>query len=752
MSGRILEARIKQNVELIRQTYVESIMMYLTTGKYLTPMNDAWSKAYSLVWDVANGDFKNIGKQALSESYRATLISYARDVAMANISQKVGKGIVAEFSAQWEKYTLLAFWLAMAFDIIEPFLSKSKPKGSELFNIALKAFEDEVIDKAMKMVVANIFSMIHAEHEGEVVDRKSIKNSAKCFVMKGLQSARILKTEQGLIWDGHSVETAYINTFEKDYVTRTIEYVSDKAKKWIVEMSCPEYAKKALEMIKIEEKNVEDWISKTSFTSLSTGLTAALVTAHAEALINKEHTGGKELIAQKRTDELKVLTKLLSRNSDTYTILIVKLKLYISGRGKAIEQDKRIIEDPNEYIKKVIELKKEMDLMANEGFEGIEKFAFATDQAFKDFLLDFDPTPKFLAIYIDHLMRYGLRGQAAQMPMLIADAFCVFKLLKSQDAFTKNHELLYGARLLQHTSISDDAEELFISKIKIELGSQYASKYTRMNSDIKTSAEMTEAFKQRLHHGIIAGIELNVKALTTGIWRCERNESCKLPDEMRQCCERFEMFYKERCNGKLLHWSAALGDCEVKSTVYARPYSFVLTPYQTSLLMLYNMKDEYNVQELQNLTSLPYIIIEAQMLNLMNPKFGKLLIKENQKTPHLTPEEKVKLNKEYAFQNVRAILVPVVQYKQPKEDHLKEYKEEEKILMKQRATQVQAVLVKIMKGRRACPHNELISDAYKMITTFKAEPMFIKQQIEWLIESDYITRDETDKSRYIYVP
>ncbi len=50
-----------------------------------------------------------------------------------------------------------------------------------------------------------------------------------------------------------------------------------------------------------------------------------------------------------------------------------------------------------------------------------------------------------------------------------------------------------------------------------------------------------------------------------------------------------------------------------------------------------------------------------------------------------------------------------------------------------------------MKGRRKERHNELINEVIKQINSFKPDPIMIKQQIEWLIESDYLMRDEKDK-------
>ena len=79
------------------------------------------------------------------------------------------------------------------------------------------------------------------------------------------------------------------------------------------------------------------------------------------------------------------------------------------------------------------------------------------------------------------------------------------------------------------------------------------------------------------------------------------------------------------------------------------------------------------------------------------------------------------------------------------EEHNKEIGEEGKELAKLRSTIIQTQVVKIMKGRRKEKHNELITEVLKQITSFKPDPTMIKQQIEWLIESDYLMRDEHDK-------
>ena len=212
--------------------------------------------------------------------------------------------------------------------------------------------------------------------------------------------------------------------------------------------------------------------------------------------------------------------------------------------------------------------------------------------------------------------------------------------------------------MLSRTSVSSDAEETLISKIKIEIGMQSVSKYVQMKTDIHTSDSLVEEFRQQQHHGVIKGVALTAKVLTTGLWECEQNASCKLPAELKACSETFEKFYKSRHTGKNISWTAGLGDCEIVSHGYAKPYTFIVTPYQAAIIMLFTTKDVYTGQEISDFTSLPFDIMNIQMFNLMHPKLGRLLIKANAKVTKVAHDENIRINNEFASSSLRIVLVP----------------------------------------------------------------------------------------------
>jgi hypothetical protein len=313
---------------------------------------------------------------------------------------------------------------------------------STLVQVALQIFDSEVVTKSSKRFVDNVFDQLMSEHSGEVIDRNSIKSAIKCFKMHKLMNARIMKNDKGeLMWEGQETRDVSTNDFDQVYIRKYTEYFAGESKKWIVNMSSPEYAKKALEVLKREDDNASQLLAKDSCLELSRELVSIIVNQNASALVSKEHTGVKELIAQKRVEELKYLTKLIMKTPNNIYLMTTCLADYVTLKGKRLEQDKKIVEDPLVYIRGILELKREVNSMISDAFGSIKKFLWDSDKAFKELLVEFELAPKFLAIYIDHMMRYDLRGKESQTESLISEVFAIFKLVNSKDVFCQQHQV-----------------------------------------------------------------------------------------------------------------------------------------------------------------------------------------------------------------------------------------------------------------------------------------------------------------------
>lgn len=73
-------------------------------------------------------------------------------------------------------------------------------------------------------------------------------------------------------------------------------------------------------------------------------------------------------------------------------------------------------------------------------------------------------------------------------------------------------------------------------------------------------------------------------------------------------------------------------------------------------------------------------------------------------------------------------------------------------IMRLREFRIQEAIVQIMKARRVMNHVPLHNEVVNMLKNMFAPTLrLIKQQVEWLIERDYIERDKNDPEKFIYI-
>jgi len=428
------------------------------------------------------------------------------------IKSKSGKEMLWEFMSQWEKHGILTYWMKKVFTYLDRFYLPDR-KLPTLSQTGLNIFKVEVFEKINDLIVRNVFDLLEAEREGELIDWIKLKKILYCYRMMGLSSTTIEKVDKTgeLVWQGSPNLIYYKEKFEKEFIKVTTQFYKKQSDQWIQNCSCPEYVASALAALKKEEDKVLNFLDPVTQPILLGSLIDVMVDEKAQVLTEKERTGVADMLKEKRIDELKKLFQLLSKKERTLPCIYDKMKPYIESRGRSITDDKEVIKDPVLFTTKLLELKKEMDLMVQDAFSNHPQFTQTRDRSFQSFMNDCLFTPAFLGEYVDMLMTKGLKGREAEMEKHIDEVFDLFKLLKQKDAFKLRHQQLYANRLLQNTSISQDAEDLLISRIKIELGAQYVSQFIQMGVDMKNSKETTENFHKRDHKGVVSGIDMNVK-------------------------------------------------------------------------------------------------------------------------------------------------------------------------------------------------------------------------------------------------
>lgn len=68
-----------------------------------------------------------------------------------------------------------------------------------------------------------------------------------------------------------------------------------------------------------------------------------------------------------------------------------------------------------------------------------------------------------------------------------------------------------------------------------------------------------------------------------------------------------------------------------------------------------------------------------------------------------------------------------------------------------RRSAIDAAVVRTMKSAKTMAHKDLFAQVLRQLSLFRPDPKLIKRRIEYLIDNDYMERDETNPSLYVYV-
>jgi hypothetical protein len=223
-------------------------------------------------------------------------------------------------------------------------------------------------------------------------------------------------------------------------------------------------------------------------------------------------------------------------------------------------------------------------------------------QACRDFInrnivtgSDSGRTSELLAKYSDVLLKKGKTHlDESELEAKLLSVILVFKYIDDKDIFQKFYAKLLARRLINETSVSDDAEKFMLTGLKEACGFEYIIKLQRMFTDIQTSTEVNERFLEHMRQqDRKLKVDSHVLVLTTGSWPMSGATSAqvgslKLPQEISDAIDQFETWYKDAFSGRRLNWLHQMGKCDVRIMFTKKKYECTMTTHQMSLLMLFN--------------------------------------------------------------------------------------------------------------------------------------------------------------------
>lgn len=328
----------------------------------------------------------------------------------------------------------------------------------------------------------------------------------------------------------------------------------------------------------------------------------------------------------------------------------------------------------------------------------------------------------------------------------LTQSITVFKYIDDKDVFQKFYAKMLAKRLIYSQSMSMDAEEGMINKLKQACGYEFTSKLHRMFTDMSVSADLNNKFSSHLKtEEIDLGINFSIYVLQAGAWPLGQSavSTFAIPQELERSVQEFERFYQSKFNGRKLTWLQHLCQAEMRLCYLRKSYLVSLGTYQMALLLPFEGADSLSVRDLQESTQLSDDQLARQLQGLLDAR----LLTNSVEGP-ITPETMIHLNKAYYNKRTKFKISAVVQ----KEAAQQEIEQTHSSVDEDRKLYLQAAVVRIMKTRKILKHNILIEEVINQAKNrFSPSVPMIKMCIEALIEKQYLERTANSADEYSYI-
>jgi len=140
----------------------------------------------------------------------------------------------------------------------------------------------------------------------------------------------------------------------------------------------------------------------------------------------------------------------------------------------------------------------------------------------------------------------------------------LFQCLVQRDLFLKKYGDFLAKRLLDKSTVSDDAEEKMISKLQIHCGPTPLIKITGMRKDMNISEDLFKEYKTKAH-APETGVDLDVRVLSAGSWPSNMQpQKIQIPDVMIRTLNNFNKFYINKFGGKKVNLLPTEGKAEIE--------------------------------------------------------------------------------------------------------------------------------------------------------------------------------------------
>ncbi|KAK0404401.1 hypothetical protein QR680_017439 [Steinernema hermaphroditum] len=717
--------------------------------------------------------------ERLYNGLRNVVTEYLQSAVRAEVVNSMNGEFLSTLNSVWQDHTTA---MVMIRDILM-YMDRvyvQQHSVDPVYHLGLKLFCNEIIyaGGVGEHLRTILLSMIAAERRGETIPRMGIKNACAMLVALGNETSSVYEKE-----------------FEKDFLRESAEFYQNESQRFLADNSASVYLRKVEECLAEESQRAKMYLAANTEAKILGVLDTELIMKHMDTIIDMENSGMVYMLVNERIEDLKRLYTLLRRVENGIKKMTDCMSNYLRGKGKNLvdaacsEGGKPESEDgthnaplcsnPITFVQSMMDLKDKFDHFLTEAFSSDKTFKQKIQSDFEFFLNLTPKSPEFLSLYIDDMLKKGMKQMSdAQAEIILDKSMVLFRFLQEKDVFERYYKQHLAKRLLLQKAISDDSEKAMISKLKTECGCQFTSKLEGMFKDMEVSQNVMSDYKefQERQGGPVGGVDMFVRVLTKVYWPTQSVPMCQLPPTAAAAFSQFEAFYLNKHNGRKLSLNPGLGYADVKAVFYgvnsslndeqsqqesdqAGPSSrsvgrkeehkiLQVNTYQMVVLMRFNDRTRFTFHELLEDTQIPERELKRSLASMAMGKTSQRVLCRRGHGKEIDKDDEFSVNDGFTSKLTRIR----IQMVSGRGDTEPERKETRKKVDDDRKHEVEAAIVRVMKARKKLLHNQLITEVTDQLKArFLPDPVLIKKRIESLIDREYLERDRTDHRSYNYL-
>jgi cullin 3 len=593
---------------------------------------------------------------------------------------------------------------------------------------------------------AVVLDLINMERDGDIIDRNLLKKITSML-------EDLYETDEEI-----DDQKLYLRVFEPRYLQASKAFYRRECERLVRESDAGTWLRHCRRRLNEESDRCGTTISLLTSEKIAKVVETELVMAKLGEFLAMEGSGLKGMIDNDRIEDLSILYELIVRVDPSMAPLKATLQSRIMELGLEIEKNLKTTDfsvpangsgaDGEEggdaadkakaqpltvaaqqtaaaikWVDDVLTLKDKFDKLWANCFQEDLILQSSITKSFSDFINVFNRSSEYVSLFIDDNLKRGTKSKTeSEVDAVLDKAIILLRYLADRDMFERYYQKHLARRLL-HNKSDIDTEKDMVSRMRLEMGNAFTSKFEGMFKDMELSKDLSENYRDHIRQlGDVdtKKVDLSIHVLTTNNWPPEvmgrsanqeegNKGQCNYPPAVKRLQDSFFKYYLKDRSGRVLTWVGSAGTADIKCVFPKVPgketgplskerrYELNVSTYGMIILLLFNdlvEGESLSFEEIQAKTNIPPHDLQRNLASLSIAPKARVLLKEPF-SKSVKPTNKFSFNSQFASKSIKIKAPTITAISKVEGDD--ERRETEKKNDQTRSHVIDAAIVRIMK-------------------------------------------------------